>query len=47
MKLAIGDIAPDSVSRYIRVNQSQKVVTIPDYQISNLLELIEQNKDPP
>jgi hypothetical protein len=38
---AIGDIAPDRLSRYVLVVGSSTVVTIPNYQIDNLLALIE------
>jgi hypothetical protein len=37
---AVGDIAPDTVSRYVQVVGQPSVVTIPDYQIENLLGLI-------
>jgi len=38
---AVGDIAPDTLSRYVRVVGSAAVATIPNYQIDNLLALIE------
>lgn len=38
---AVGDIAPDTLSRYVQVVGSPAVVTIPNYQIDNLLALIE------
>ena len=38
---AVGDIAPDTVSRYVLVVGSSAVATIPNYQIDNLLALIE------
>lgn len=38
---AIGDLAPDSVSRYVLPLGSPSVVTIPEYQIRNLLSLIQ------
>ena len=38
---AIGDLAPDALSRYVLVVGSSTVVTIPNYQIDNLLALIE------
>lgn len=37
---AVGDIAPDALSRYVLIVGSPAVVTIPNYQIENLLELI-------
>jgi hypothetical protein len=38
---AVGDIAPDTLSRYVLVVGSSAVATIPNYQIDNLLALIE------
>jgi hypothetical protein len=38
---AIGDLAPDMLSRYVLIVGSAAVVTIPNYQIDNLLGLIE------
>jgi hypothetical protein len=38
---AIGDLAPDALSRYVLVVGSSTVVTIPNYQIDNLLALID------
>jgi hypothetical protein len=38
---AIGDIAPDTLSRYVLVVGSATVATIPNYQIDNLLAAIE------
>ncbi len=37
---AVGDIAPDRLSRYVRAIGHPAVVTIPNYQIDNLLALI-------
>lgn len=37
---AVGDIAPDTFSRYVLQIGSTEVVTIPNYQIENLLELV-------
>ena len=37
---AIGDVAPDTYSRYVLRLGSATVVTIADYQIDNLLALI-------
>jgi hypothetical protein len=41
LQYAVGDIAPDTLSRYVLVVSSAVVVTIPNYQIDNLLRLIE------
>ena len=38
---AVGDVAPDGLSRYVLRVGSASVVTIPDYQITNLLDLIQ------
>ncbi|MGH7323993.1 MAG: hypothetical protein ACREJ9_05010 [Candidatus Rokuibacteriota bacterium] len=38
---AIGDIAPNALSRYVLRVGTSAVVTIPNYQIDNLLALIE------
>jgi hypothetical protein len=38
---AIGDLAPDTLSRYVLVVGSAAVATIPNYQIDNLRALIE------
>jgi hypothetical protein len=40
---AIGDIAPDTFSRYVLRAGSTEVVTIPNYQIDNLLALVESH----
>jgi hypothetical protein len=37
---AVGHVAPDTVSRYLMVVGRPAVVTIPGYQIDNLLELV-------
>ena len=37
---AVGDVAPDGLSRYVLQVGSASVVTIADYQITNLLDLI-------
>lgn len=37
---AVGDVAPDTVSRYVEQVGSARVVTIPSYQIDNLLALL-------
>ena len=36
----IGDIAPDTFSRYVQAAGHDEIVTIPNYQITNLLDLI-------
>jgi hypothetical protein len=36
----IGDVAPDTFSRYVHRTGSAEIVTIPNYQIENLLGLI-------
>jgi hypothetical protein len=41
VQYAVGDIAPDTVSRYVLVVGSSVVATIPNYQIDNLLTLIQ------
>ena len=40
-QFAVGDLAPDGLSRYVLPVGGSSVVTIADYQITNLLELIE------
>ena len=40
-QFAVGDVAPDGLSRYVLRVGSASVVTIPDYQITNLLDLIQ------
>ena len=40
VQYAVGDVAPDTLSRYVLAVGSSVVVTIPDYQIVNLLKLI-------
>jgi Domain of unknown function (DUF4340) len=37
---AVGDVAPDTVSRYVERVGGSRVVTIPTYQIDNLLALL-------
>ena len=41
VQFAVGDVAPDTVSRYVEVVGGAGVVTIPNYQIDNLRALIE------
>jgi hypothetical protein len=43
---AVGDVAPDALSRYVDVVGGPGVVTIPGYQIDNLLSLIQTVKAP-
>ena len=40
-RFAVGDLAPDTFSRYVMVVGSFAIITIPNYQIENLLALIE------
>jgi hypothetical protein len=40
LQVAVGDVAPDKLSRYVMVVGSSSVVTIANYQIDNLLALI-------
>jgi len=40
-QFAIGDVAPDTFSRYVLQAGSGEVVTIPNYQVENLLALIQ------
>jgi hypothetical protein len=37
----VGDVAPDTVSRYVMVSDAQVVITIPDFHIDNLIDLID------
>jgi hypothetical protein len=37
---AVGDVAPDKLSRYVLLVDSSEVFTIADFQIQNLLDLI-------
>jgi len=43
---AIGDVAPDTFSRYVHLVGSAEVVTIPNYQVENLLALVDQSSRP-
>jgi hypothetical protein len=38
---AIGDVAPDTLSRYVLIVEDSRVVMIADYQIENLMNLIQ------
>ncbi|HTS53487.1 MAG TPA: hypothetical protein VMH26_09465 [Burkholderiales bacterium] len=40
LQVAVGDLAPDKLSRYVMAVGSSSVVTIANYQIDNLLALI-------
>lgn len=40
LQVAVGDVAPDALSRYVMVVGSSSAVTIANYQIDNLLGLI-------
>ena len=40
-RYAVGDIAPDTFSRYILLVGRFKIITIPNYHIDNLLSMIE------
>ena len=41
-RYAIGDVAPDTFSRYVHRAGSAEVLTIPNYQVDNLLALLER-----
>jgi hypothetical protein len=43
---AVGDVAPDTVSRYVDVVGGAGVVTIPSYQVDNLRELVASMAQP-
>jgi len=40
LQVAVGDVAPDKLSRYVMVVGRASAVTIANYQIDNLLSLI-------
>ena len=44
---AFGDIAPDTHSRYVHLVGTNKVVTLPEYHIQNLLSAIRMVASPP
>ena len=44
---AIGDVAPDTFSRYVHRVGSAEVVTIPNYQVENLLALVADQSSRP
>ena len=39
-KFTVGTLAPDGVSRYVASNNYPKIVTIANYQIENLMNLL-------
>ncbi|HXV07049.1 MAG TPA: hypothetical protein VD791_03410, partial [Burkholderiales bacterium] len=41
VQYAVGDLAPDQFSRYVQAVGSSSVITIANYQIDNLLSLIQ------
>jgi hypothetical protein len=41
VQLAVGHVAPDTVSRYVMLVGTPAVLTIPKYQVDNLLALVE------
>ncbi|HEU5283039.1 MAG TPA: hypothetical protein VFU53_04450, partial [Burkholderiales bacterium] len=41
VQYAVGDLAPDQFSRYVQAVGSPTVITIANYQIDNLLGLIQ------
>jgi hypothetical protein len=45
-QFAVGDVAPDTVSRYVDVVGGAGVVTIPNYQIDNLAALVRSVASP-
>ncbi|MGH2361184.1 MAG: hypothetical protein ACRDGM_11680 [bacterium] len=45
LQVAVGDLAPDRLSRYVMVIGGASVITIADYQIDNLLALIKAAKE--
>jgi len=42
---AVGEVAPDSFSRYVQKAGSNEAVTIANYQIENLLKLVESMRN--
>jgi hypothetical protein len=40
VQYAVGDLAPDTVSRYVDMVGGAGIVTIPSYQVDNLLNLV-------
>jgi hypothetical protein len=44
---AVGDVAPDTVSRYVDVVGGAGIVTIPAYQIDNVMALIDSVRSAP
>ena len=41
LQYAVGDVAPDDVSRYVDVVGGATIVTIPAYQVDNLTTLLD------
>lgn len=41
----VGDIAPDALSRYVLISGQSEVITVPEYQIENLVGLIKEMKE--
>ena len=41
MRYSVGDLAPDELSRYVHIVGGSEVVSIPDYQITNLRNMID------
>jgi hypothetical protein len=46
VQYAVGDLAPDQFSRYVQAVGTSKVITIANYQIDNLLSLIQAVASP-
>jgi len=42
-RLLVGDLAPDGFARYLKITEEGEIVTIPDYQIQTLLDLLESS----
>jgi hypothetical protein len=47
MRYSVGDLAPDELSRYVHIVGRSEVVSIPDYQIRNLRELLDTVTEQP
>jgi hypothetical protein len=41
----VGDVAPDAISRYVLIAGQTDVITIPEYQVENLVTLIRDMKE--
>ncbi len=46
LQIAVGDIAPDAVSRYVLPVGAKSVITIANFQIDNLVALIKSMNEP-